>query len=89
LSKKVLPYHDEFISDKVQSNPISELPLLFRNKIAREVRSFYEGRPRLIEEYEFLTDNGTVRDMKNWLSNVGREPLYGRIVELLERGELR
>lgn len=98
ISKSVLPtdeneelqkmdeIFDMYISKDMQVKGIREgLKFSFINRISREVRVFYAEKPRIIDEFESLKQSGTVRDLRDWLSNVGREPLYSIIIDIIEK----
>lgn len=76
---------DTYFKKDKQMKPIkSGLETAFVNRVAREVRNFYQKKPRIVNEFDDLRETGTVKDLKDWLSNVGREPLYGKIIEIVE-----
>lgn len=98
ISKSVLPevkneklqeldeIFDMYIPNKSQMKPIKEgLAAPFINRISREVRVFYSEKPRIINEFEALKKTGTIKDLRDWFSNVGREPLYTIIIEIIEK----
>ena len=49
------------------------------------MRVFYSEKPRIINEFEALKKTGTIKDLRDWFSNVGREPLYTIIIEIIEK----
>lgn len=80
---------DMYIPNEKQKKPILEgLTVGFINRISREVRVFYSGNARIIDEFESLKKVGTIKDLRDWFSNVGREPLYTMIIEIIETGGL-
>ncbi|WP_137665468.1 type IV secretory system conjugative DNA transfer family protein [Enterococcus hulanensis] len=98
VSKSVLPEEsneklqeldeifDLYVPKEMQVKPITEgLKITFINRISREVRVFYAEKPRIITEFEALKKAGTVKDLRDWFSNVGREPLYSIIIEIIEK----
>ncbi|EHA7756865.1 type IV secretory system conjugative DNA transfer family protein [Enterococcus faecalis] len=59
------------------------LSMNFIRQLSKEVRIFYTNEHRIIQEFDVIKESGTVFDLKNWLSNVGREPLFQKIVQLM------
>ncbi|MFD2308763.1 type IV secretory system conjugative DNA transfer family protein [Enterococcus termitis] len=82
---------DDYIRSDIQKQKIWEgFPYPFVKKISRCVRVYYEDKPRYISEYESLLEgNSTIIDLKNWLSNVGREELFQQVIDLIETGGMR
>ena len=63
------------------------LSYFFKQKLKKDVRVFCESQenPQRMEgEYEQLLQEGTIKDIKKWLANVGREPLYERMIQSVE-----
>lgn len=84
---------DDYFTKDVQQQRIQELdsasPLsyFFKQKLKKDVRVFCESQEnpqRMEEEYEQLLQEGTIKDIKKWLANVGREPLYERMIQSVE-----
>ena len=85
---------DDYFTEDVQQQRIQELdsasPLsyFFKQKLKKDVRIFCESQEnpqRIEEEYEQLLQSGTIKDIKKWLANVGREPLYERMIQSVEK----
>ncbi|WP_088764528.1 type IV secretory system conjugative DNA transfer family protein [Enterococcus hirae] len=84
---------DVYFTEDVQQQRIQELDLasplsyFFKQKLKKDVRVFCESQEnpqRMEEEYEQLLQEGTIKDIKKWLANVGREPLYERMIQSVE-----
>ncbi|HGF7600579.1 TPA: type IV secretory system conjugative DNA transfer family protein [Enterococcus hirae] len=84
---------DVYFTEDVQQQRIKELDLasplsyFFKQKLKKDVRVFCESQEnlqRVKEEYEQLLQEGTIKDIKKWLANVGREPLYERMIQSVE-----
>ncbi|HFU5895076.1 TPA: type IV secretory system conjugative DNA transfer family protein, partial [Enterococcus faecium] len=84
---------DDYFTEDVQQQRIKELDLasplsyFFKQKLKKDVRVFCESQEnsqRVKEEYEQLLQEGTIKDIKKWLANVGREPLYERMIQSVE-----
>ncbi|MGM0122487.1 type IV secretory system conjugative DNA transfer family protein [Enterococcus sp. AZ152] len=84
---------DDYFTEDVQQQRIKELDLasplsyFFKQKLKKDVRVFcdsQENSQRVKEEYEQLLQEGTIKDIKKWLANVGREPLYERMIQSVE-----
>ncbi|EMF0195432.1 type IV secretory system conjugative DNA transfer family protein [Enterococcus hirae] len=84
---------DVYFTEDVQQQRIQELDLasplsyFFKQKLKKNVRVFCESQEnpqRMEEEYEQLLQEGTIKDIKKWLANVGREPLYERMIQSVE-----
>ncbi len=84
---------DVYFTENVQQQRIQELDLasplsyFFKQKLKKDVRVFCESQEnpqRMEEEYEQLLQEGTIKDIKKWLANVGREPLYERMIQSVE-----
>ncbi|MEX1447712.1 type IV secretory system conjugative DNA transfer family protein [Enterococcus sp. C76] len=84
---------DSYISNDKQKLLVSEVfNYYLSNQLSREVNLFCETQEnpqRILEEYQEISEKGTVRDLKAWLANVGREPLYERIIEAIEKRGLQ
>lgn len=85
---------DDYFTKDVQQQPIQELDsasslsYFFKQKLKKDVRIFCESQEnpqRIEEEYEQLLQSGTIKDIKKWLANVGREPLYERMIQSVEK----
>ncbi|HGV8345923.1 TPA: type IV secretory system conjugative DNA transfer family protein [Enterococcus faecium] len=84
---------DVYFTEDVQQQRIQELDLasplsyFFKQKLKKDVRVFCESQEnpqRMEEEYEQMLQEGTIKDIKKWLANVGREPLYERMIQSVE-----
>ncbi|WP_438743220.1 type IV secretory system conjugative DNA transfer family protein [Enterococcus sp. DIV0802c] len=84
---------DAYFTEDVQQqriqelNPGSPLSYYFKQKLKKDIQVFcqsQENSQRIKEEFEHLLQEGTIKDIKKWLANVGREPLYERILKNLE-----
>lgn len=85
---------DVYFTEDVQQQHIQELDsasslsYFFKQKLKKDVRIFCESQEnpqRIEEEYEQLLQSGTIKDIKKWLANVGREPLYERVIQSVEK----
>lgn len=59
------------------------LSMNFIRQLSKEVRIFYANEHRIIQEFDVIKESGTIFDLKNWLSNVGREPLFQKVLQLM------
>lgn len=85
---------DAYFTENVQQQRIQELDLasplsyFFKQKMKKDIQVFcqsQENPQRIKEEFEQLLQGGTIKDIKKWLANVGREPLYERMIQSIEK----
>lgn len=85
---------DVYFTENVQEQRIQELDLaspfsyFFKQKMKKDIQVFcqsQENPQRIKEEFEQLLQEGTIKDIKKWLANVGREPLYERMIQSIEK----
>ncbi|EOW1885732.1 type IV secretory system conjugative DNA transfer family protein [Enterococcus hirae] len=85
---------DAYFTENVQQQRIQELDLasplsyFFKQKLKKDIQVFcqsQENPQRIKEEFEQLLQGGTIKDIKKWLANVGREPLYERMIQSIEK----